>query len=183
MFCPQCGKQIKEGAVFCPFCGKKIVQAPAAAEPAQPSAPVSGVRENSFGKTPKIVAAVFGAIIVLIFIIVACGSSDIDTVKASHWSSSTKNMTIGKAFDNFFSDGQWEEREVNGNHYVYFTGKCADTQDGSDSEIKISFLVNTKTKSTKVVKCQIDGVDYTSSGGDIVRQICNGQNSIQYSIF
>ena len=42
MFCPQCGKQIEDGASFCPFCGVKIGEASSQYGPGPTPGPIPG---------------------------------------------------------------------------------------------------------------------------------------------
>lgn len=72
MFCKNCGKEIKDGALFCAECGTKAIEPPPTEISATPNATVA-TKKMSKGKI--VLIAVFA---VLIIIVIACavGSGD-----------------------------------------------------------------------------------------------------------
>ena len=49
MFCPQCGKELNDGAAFCPYCGAQMPISAQTQAGAPASAPVPLVNQNSYG--------------------------------------------------------------------------------------------------------------------------------------
>ena len=49
MFCPQCGKELNDGAAFCPYCGAQMPISAQTQAGAPASAPVPPVNQNSYG--------------------------------------------------------------------------------------------------------------------------------------
>lgn len=48
MFCPQCGKELNDGAAFCPYCGAQMPVS-AQTQAGAPSTPVPPVNQNPYG--------------------------------------------------------------------------------------------------------------------------------------
>jgi len=49
MFCPQCGKELNDGAAFCPYCGAQMPVSAQTQAGAPASAPVPPVNQNPYG--------------------------------------------------------------------------------------------------------------------------------------
>ncbi len=65
MFCPKCGKELKDGALFCAFCGTRIQNEPQNTSQGQQQTGVSGARQkgNSTAGIAIIVTAVLAVIV------------------------------------------------------------------------------------------------------------------------
>lgn len=191
MFCPNCGKEIKDGAKFCPHCGKvteipvgqqisnTVKKSTTQVQEKLENTTVQAVSQfNGATKRKKIIAAI-AAILVLVMVLVMFSSSDINTVKSGHFSFN-QNVTVEKGLENFFGSPEWDSKEVGGTHYVYFTGKMSNPQDGSERTMKVTFTVNPKTQHFTITKLTVDGVDHTDSSTSIMKQICAGKKEIYY---
>ena len=49
MFCPQCGKELNDGAAFCPYCGAQMPAAAQTQASAPASVPAPPVNQNPYG--------------------------------------------------------------------------------------------------------------------------------------
>lgn len=181
MFCGNCGKQIPENAKFCEFCGRKTDNTEADTvsiqSPAQLTEQVDAKKTLiNPKKSSWIFIAGFFVIILLGLRLIASGDADI--VKNGHFDFN-KNVTVGKAFDNFFKDPEWSSKEVKGVHYVYFKGECEENSTGGRVQMQMTFVVNTKGKTFQLTNLKVGKQDYTENKGDIVRQICAGNTQIR----
>lgn len=115
MYCDNCGLEIEEGENFCNECGMQIE-----------------IKERRFrgesGILKKVVIGV-GIVVVLIFgIAMFTGSSDnneyVMSIKGGSFASYPE-ISIGEAFDNFFSGPKWKHFVSDkGDDIVEFTGDC-----------------------------------------------------------
>ena len=193
-FCTKCGAPLGERAKFCVHCGEPVniehrvptnVSSPPQNNPhvvIQKSALVERFSIDKVVEWVKKNYKLVGTVLAIcVFLLVMMPSSDVSTVKNGSFSFN-QSVKVGSAFESFFADTNWESKEVNGKHFVYFTGKCTDLQDGSEQLCKISFEVYPKSKTFRVVKVQMDGDDVTGISNQMLRGIVAGNKTIHYGL-
>lgn len=158
MFCAKCGKEIPEGNQYCTSCGTTINSNMSGETPVGNEINVKIPDGKPKTKKKRIIIGMCVAIVVLIFIAaVSGGDSTVDTVKGGKFNAYPEN-TVGKAFDNFFSDPEWTSYEENGHDYVKFTGGC--TLYGEPVNAKIIFVVDGKAFNIKSMR--VGNLDLTN---------------------
>lgn len=191
-FCTKCGAPLGEGARFCVQCGEPANvgnKAPANEGLRASGNQDTGTQKSSFSagfsvdmamqwirKNYKLAGI---ALAVCVFLLILVPSSDVSTVKNGNFEFN-QSVKVGSAFEKFFADTNWESKEINGKHFVYFTGKCTDMEDGSEQLCRISFEVYPKTDSFRVVKVQMNGNDVTMISNQMLREIVAGNKTIHY---
>ena len=192
-FCTKCGAQLGEGAKFCVHCGEPVnsenrvpvnVDSPPNHNQDIATQGYSSSEEFSIDKALQWVRKnyklVGTVLIICVSLLIMMPSSDVSTVKNGTFA--FNRVKVGPAFDKFFGDTNWESKEINGKHFVYFTGKCTDMQDGSEQLCKISFEVYPKNKTFRVVKVQMDGNDVTGVSNQMLKEIVAGNKTIHYGL-
>jgi len=193
-FCTKCGAQLGEGAKFCVHCGEPVnsenrvpvnVDSPPNHNQDIATQGYSSSEEFSIDKALQWVRKnyklVGTVLIICVSLLIMMPSSDVSTVKNGTFAFN-QSVKVGPAFDKFFGDTNWESKEINGKHFVYFTGKCTDMQDGSEQLCKISFEVYPKNKTFRVVKVQMDGNDVTGVSNQMLKEIVAGNKTIHYGL-
>lgn len=193
--CPHCGKKINLDDNFCPYCGQTTEFEQKFTETTPDEATINMQQKDfshSNGQTDMasnkkinrnyfIVAGIAGIVILAIIVAVYSvggGSKYINMVKNSNWHDS--DMTIGDAFDKFFSDCEWKTKDIDGYHYVYFSGECEDENDGGKSIMHMKFRIDDNEDEFRLINLSVDGVNYTYRGNTIITQICNGKKHIRW---
>lgn len=131
MFCKKCGKEIAEGLTTCPECNATTQAAQLPAENAAGGVKgfVDGYKDfGSLSKNSKIIhiAVPVVAVIVVAVVLSLIFSKDyVAMVKDSTLDDYSKTVTVGEAFDEFFSDPEWETfKSEDGDRIVEFNGEC-----------------------------------------------------------
>ncbi|WP_196243094.1 hypothetical protein [Selenomonas ruminantium] len=65
------------------------------------------------------------------------------------------NVPVGKAFDQFFTNGKWKSFENNGYRYVEFNGEC--TWYNAPADFTIQFQLDTSNKNFSIYYVEING--------------------------
>lgn len=112
-------------------------------------------------KKKKIGLIVVGVIVILCVIGFMMQNESINTVKEGKLND-YQSKTVGEAFDNFFSDTNWDwEEEKNGYDIVIFTGECQYMDEDVDATIK--FRVNTDKGTFELTGLEFDDVSQDDS--------------------
>lgn len=180
MFCPNCGKEITDGSKFCPSCGSVInedntvhqdasVPPPvqnASANDLPPAQEVLSKSKKSKKKTIGIVVAIVAVIIVIALL--SSGGSTEDIVKDGTFDGYPE-MTVGEAFEGFFSEPTWSSYTESGTEYVKFTGGC--TLYDEPVNAKIIFKIDDNRFSVDSFKIGTIDVESASDLEDILDKI------------
>jgi predicted nucleic acid-binding Zn-ribbon protein len=98
-------------------------------------------------------------IVFAIIIYIAKGDSSVNTVKNSSFVA-YPDKTIGKAFDDFFTNTKWDSYKKGGKTYVKFTGKYTTGKSSKKAQIIFKF---SDDDNFQVESMTMDGDTYTSS--------------------
>lgn len=170
MFCPRCGSWIEDNEHKCPACGY--------VDSANDYSRTLDSKKSGCGCILFIIAAV----IAVIFIFNSCSGNDDKTDSTQNspnqtqaqqnmpdYITSIKNnpppgydtsITVGQAFDRYFSSGTWTLQSGIVPRVCY-TGKCKNP-DGTVSTAKVIFVITNVTGNEfyyKVENINVDGVD------------------------
>lgn len=133
MFCKKCGNQMMENEKFCTSCGTAVegTENITAAE----------TQTSSKNKSKKIV--IIGiAVVILAFFFFVFGSGDaVSDLKDSTLPSYSEDVTIGEAFENYFSEPSWSSYETDDSDVVVFNGYF-DEESGDRIKITIEMTMN-----------------------------------------
>lgn len=143
MKCNNCGREVQDNMTVC-SCGAQVY--------AQPT-------DKNDSKKKKIIGIVIGAvcaIAIAVVVFVFLSSPDyVETVKTGELKA-YPGETIGEAFEDFFSNGEWEEFESSKGMVVQFTGGC--TYYDEEVECVVQFLFTDKDEGEfEVYTVEIDG--------------------------
>ena len=110
------------------------------------NAPVNpNLKYTMMSKMRKYSCIISAAVIVLAVILVAVTASsvtndmNIDKVKNGYFESYSSTVSVGEAFDEFFSNPEWTFYDENGKEYVLFTGGCFFGE--KSAEVRIVFEI------------------------------------------
>lgn len=107
-------------------------------------------------KLPKLL--IVFSIIIISLSSLGCGSNDkyVTMVKEGTLYMEP-NVPVGKAFDQFFSNGKWKSFENNGYRYVEFNGEC--TWYNAPAKLTIQFQLDTHDNTFSVYHVGINGTN------------------------
>lgn len=152
MFCKKCGNQLLEDEKFCSSCGAPI-------EEITNTNPVeTGMkRKKKFSKKTVIIV-----VVVVILLLCILGSGDpVSDIKNSTLPAYSEDITIGEAFEDFFSHPSWSLCDENDKDVVVFKGYFYEE---SGDKIKITMemtMREDKLKWEEVVLYNTDSGDTT----------------------
>lgn len=108
MYCNKCGNEIKEGAKFCNSCGSHVnnTSADMISQNMQSDAETKPVKKSS-GYKKFLIGTLVVIALIFVWAFADFGSLSVSDVKKSQLNG-YDNLTIGKAFDEYFDDTSWE---------------------------------------------------------------------------
>lgn len=124
MNCKNCGKELQINETVCSACGTAVTA------------------QKNNGKK-KIIGIVIGCVlaaVVAVVVLTGLFSTDYVELVKTGTLKSYPDETIGEAFEDFFSDGEWESFESKKGMVVQFTGGC--TYADEDVECVVQFLID-----------------------------------------
>ncbi|MGN0154908.1 MAG: zinc-ribbon domain-containing protein [Lachnospiraceae bacterium] len=158
MFCTKCGKEIPEGNQYCTACGAPLEPDTSEKTYVSVNNNKNNTDEKPQSKKKRNIIGICAAVVLLVILVALfSGDSAVDTVKGGKFNAYPEN-TVGKAFENFFSDPEWTSYEENGHDYVKFTGGC--TLYGEPVNAKIIFVVDGKAFNIKSMR--VGNLDLTN---------------------
>ncbi len=143
MKCSNCGRGLQDGMTVC-SCGAAVT---------------ASVPGNDNGKKKKIIGIVIGgvlaAIIAVVVLVFLLSPDYVETVKTGTLNA-YPDETVGEAFEDFFSDGEWESFESSKGMVVQFTGGC--TYYDEDVECVVQFLIDEENEDEfEIYTVEIEG--------------------------
>lgn len=88
--------------------------------------------KNARKYSAKISALLIAGFVALMIIVVMNNTGNANVVKDGYFSSYSTKITVGQAFDDFFSDPKWENYSEGASEYVRFTGGCTWEEEPAD---------------------------------------------------
>lgn len=165
MFCRNCGTQLADGAEFCHKCGTKIAYSDSKTNTPDCDPRSRVATAIAIG---KLVVSIGGGILMILFIsgiwddVWYMNETDLLNlfipgieIRESYLTEYSDTITIGDAFDRFFSDGKWSHYREDDNSYVVFKGNCMYL--GEKSDVRVTFQIT--GDSFRVYSVDIDGVN------------------------
>jgi hypothetical protein len=165
VFCTKCGTELNEASQFCVKCGNAVAKSghdAGSASPPQFNPSDSDSQDLSADETgnpqsfmSKVVGRAITAIIVIVgaLFINSClsggGNQQINVVRNGHFEA-YPNVTVGRAFDNFYDNAEWSNFEDARGDIVRFTGRW------QSSTYEWDFLVH--RNSFELVAIRMDGI-------------------------
>jgi predicted nucleic acid-binding Zn ribbon protein len=154
MFCKKCGNQMMENEKFCTSCGTAVQE--------NENVNTSEIQVKSKNKSKKkiIIIGVVAAILIFCFCFLESGDV-VSDLKDSTLPSYSEDITIGEAYENFFTDPSWSSCETDGLDVVVFNGYFYEE---SGEKIKATIEMSMGEDSIKweeVVLYNIDSGDTT----------------------
>lgn len=144
MFCPNCGKEIKDGTKFCPYCGK-----PTKAVTAQQTQQAQNINVNPTPAPDSTKPKKKGhkgliAIIVIIALIVCFGAYGYLRGKSDKTDNASGDAASGDAVSSDAGSGTW-------NVYVYMCGSNLESGGGAATADINEMIAGTTGENVKVI--------------------------------